>query len=377
MGLCFCALVCSIVDPLPATAAEPARAGTLVSQEPLNGAPAGATAWKIRYRSIAENGTNVEISGVVFLPSSPSPHEGSDIVAWAHGTVGISETCQPSSNSKLFENIPDLQKMLEHGYIITATDFQGLGTPGPHPYLVGVSSGRAILDSVRAARALSSANASKRYVMWGESQGAHAALWAAQLATSYAPELDLVGIATAAPPTDLVANYKWPTSRLAHALITGLTTSSWSKIYKIPLSTFANPFGRYVIRKLSGDCLHREPATAFSNTVLLLFSNQVPYKLSKEWEDRLRQNSPAIVKYPAPVLMVQDRGDDVVPPTLTQDFAKKSCRAGNTLKYMQIEAGQHTEVATRSADATVQWIADRFDGKTAPSSCNAQGDSFK
>ena len=357
---------------LPAVAGEAARPGSLVSQEPIKGAPAGATEWKIRYRSLAENGTNVEISGVVFIPSAPPPNEGREIVAWAHGTVGISETCQPSSDSKLFENIPNLKKLLEQGYVVTATDFQGLGTPGPHPYLVGVSSGRAILDSVRAARALSSANASKRYVVWGESQGAHGALWAAQLATSYAPELDLVGVAAVVPPTDLVANYKWPTSRLAHALITSLTTSSWSKIYNIPLSTFANPFGRYVIRKLSGDCLHREPANAFSNTVLLLLSNQVPYMLSKEWEDRLRQNSPAIVRYPAPVLVVQDREDDVVPPNLTRAFANKSCRAGNTLEYLQVDGGAHTEVATRSADATVQWIADRFDAKAAPSSCDAQ-----
>lgn len=89
-------------------------------------------------------------------------------------------------------------------------------------------------------------------------------------------------------------------------------------------------------------------------------------------EDRLRQNSPAIVRYPAPVLVVQDREDDVVPPKLTRDFANKSCRAGNTLEYLQVDGGAHTEVATRSADATVQWIADRFDAKAAPSSCDAQ-----
>lgn len=353
-----------------AGAGEPPSAGSLISQDQIIGAPAGSSAWRIRYRSIAENGINVEVSGAVFIPDGEAPKEGRDIVAWAHGTVGISESCQPSSNPKLFENIPDLKVMLENGYIITATDFQGLGTPGPHPYLVGVSSGRAVIDSVRAARLLPMAYASKRYVVWGESQGAHAALWAAQMATSYAPELNLVGIAAAAPPTDLVANYRAHTSKLAHALITSLTTASWSKIYKIELSTFANFFGRYVIRKLSHDCLHREPASAFFSTVVLLLSNQIPYNLSKEWEDRLRQNSPHIVRYPAPLLIAQDLGDDVVPSKLTRDFANKSCRAGNTIRYLPVDGGIHTEVATRSADVTLRWIGDRFAANAAVNDCN-------
>ena len=97
-----------------------------------------------------------------------------------------------------------LPDMLAQGYVVVATDYPGLGTPGIHPYLIGISEARAVLDSVRAARALPNTGASNRFAVWGHSQGGHAALYTGELAASYAPELKLVGIAAAAPATYLV-----------------------------------------------------------------------------------------------------------------------------------------------------------------------------
>ncbi len=90
------------------------------------------------------------------------------------------------------------------GYIVVATDYPGLGTDGIHPYLIGESEGRAVLDSVRAARDLPDSGASDRFAVWGHSQGGHAALYTGELAARYAPELKLVGVAAAAPATYLV-----------------------------------------------------------------------------------------------------------------------------------------------------------------------------
>ncbi len=91
--------------------------------------------------------------------------------------------------------------MVDRGYVVAATDYPGLGTPQTHPYLVGVSEARAVLDSVRAARALTGAQ--NRFAVWGHSQGGQAALFTGLIAKSYAPDLDLVGVAAAAPATDL------------------------------------------------------------------------------------------------------------------------------------------------------------------------------
>ena len=68
------------------------------------------------------------------------------------------------------------------GYLVAFSDYEGLGTPGRHPYLVGESEGRSVLDAAKAAAQLPGADAGDQLAIWGHSQGGHAALWAAQLA---------------------------------------------------------------------------------------------------------------------------------------------------------------------------------------------------
>ena len=53
------------------------------------------------------------------------------------------------------------------------------------------------------ARTLSSSGASDRVLVAGHSQGGQSALFAGELATSYAPELDVLGVAAAAPAADV------------------------------------------------------------------------------------------------------------------------------------------------------------------------------
>src|SRR4029450_3380385 len=98
----------------------------------------------------------------------------------------------------------NLPNTITLGYIVVATDYPGLGTDGIHPYLIGESEARSVLDSVRPARELPNTGASNRFAVWGHSQGGHAALYTGEVAARYAPELKLVGVAAAAPATYLV-----------------------------------------------------------------------------------------------------------------------------------------------------------------------------
>jgi acetyl esterase/lipase len=75
--------------------------------------------------------------------------------------------CAPSLALFIFQQIQGLRQLTEHGYIVVATDYPGLGTPQTHPYLVGVSEARAVLDSVRAARSMGGAQ--NRFAVWGHS----------------------------------------------------------------------------------------------------------------------------------------------------------------------------------------------------------------
>ena len=215
IALAFTAMI--LVAPV---AAQPARSSNLVSAVPIAGAPAGARAFRVSYHSSDGNGAPIDVTGVIIVPAGRAPAGGRDIVAWAHGTSGIADSCAPSTNDWLFGSIAGLNEMLGRGYIVAATDYQGLGGPGPHPYLVGPSAALSVLDAVRAARSLPRAGASNRFAVWGESQGGHAALWTGQLAPVYAPELRLVGVAAAAPPVDLPANLTGNSNAAVRALLT-------------------------------------------------------------------------------------------------------------------------------------------------------------
>src|SRR5581483_9925110 len=181
--------------------------GSIIRVWPLEGggpSGAGGTAFRILYRSTGLSGEPIEVSGAIFIPPGAPPPGGRDIIAWAHPTSGVVEACAPSLMPDLAGTIWGLSEMLARGYVVVATDYPGLGTPGIHPYLIGVSEGRAVLDSVRAARDLPDAGASNRFAVWGHSQGGHASLFTGELAASYAPDLKLVGVAVAAPATYLI-----------------------------------------------------------------------------------------------------------------------------------------------------------------------------
>lgn len=207
----------------------PGKPGTIIRIWPLEGGgPGDADAFRILYRSTGLKGEPIPVSGAIFIPSGPAPAGGRNVIAWAHPTSGVAPPCAPSLMPDTGGMIWNLDEMLSQGYVVVATDYAGLGTDGIHPYLIGVSEGRAVLDSVRAARNLPRSGASNRFAVWGHSQGGHAALYTGELAAGYAPDLKLVGVAAAAPATYLVelfdADKETEQDLLAMALL------SWTRL---------------------------------------------------------------------------------------------------------------------------------------------------
>jgi hypothetical protein len=121
--------------------------GSLVRSELIEGAPDGATAYRVLYRSKGLHDEPIVVSGMVVVPPGPAPLGGQPVLAWAHPTSGVVPRCAPSLAFFRFQMIAGLREMLQRGYLV-ATDYPGLGTAGPHPCLVGVSEARAVLDSV-------------------------------------------------------------------------------------------------------------------------------------------------------------------------------------------------------------------------------------
>ncbi len=135
--------------------------GTLIRSTPIT-APSGAKAWKVLYHSRSVDGRDIAVSGVVVVPTSATPKGGRPVVTWAHGTTGLGDQCAPSKAADAASAVPYVKQLVDAGYVVAATDYEGLGTPGVHPYLVGESEGRSVLDAARAARALSGSGAADR-----------------------------------------------------------------------------------------------------------------------------------------------------------------------------------------------------------------------
>ena len=185
------------------------------------------------YRSTGYDGKPTAVSGTVVVPDGKPPPGGRKVIAYTHGTVGVASNCAPSLVKGLAQPLfyEGGGALLRAGYVIAASDYQGLGTPGPHPYLVGASEAMNELDAVRAARNLTQAHASADFAVWGHSQGGHAALFTGQIAPSYAPELHLFGVAAGAPVPNLIDLFRVNIKSMVGKVLIAMALQSWASVY--------------------------------------------------------------------------------------------------------------------------------------------------
>jgi len=182
----------------------PDTPGKLLRQEPLASNLMLANAsrgLRVLYTSTdgLDNKTPITVSGAIYFPKGSAPRGGWEIIAWAHGTTGIADVCAPSWIPRSSRDSDYLNAWLAKGYAIVATDYQGLGTPGGHPWLTVRPEAYSVLDSVRAALG-AFPELSNSVVIVGQSQGGHAAVSASLLANEYAPGVHLHGtVATGVP----------------------------------------------------------------------------------------------------------------------------------------------------------------------------------
>jgi pimeloyl-ACP methyl ester carboxylesterase len=160
----------------------------------------------------------VPVSGVLYLPKGEAPEGGWPLIAWAHGTVGVADVCAPSFAGRSPRDVTYLDFWLAQGYAVVASDYQGLGVPGPHPYLATRPEAYSILDSVRAVQR-GGFGVAKKVVLIGQSQGGGAVFATAAYAPAYAPELDIRGtVATGTPYFSSETRAAWRAARSPDAV---------------------------------------------------------------------------------------------------------------------------------------------------------------
>src|SRR5213075_1131752 len=158
--------------------------------------------WRILYATTVDDSTSATAVAIVFAPtdSSAGPRP---VIAWEHATTGLVQKCMPSLLSAATKGIPERSQIVMAGWVVVATDYSFAEQGGLHPYLIGEGEARAALDSVRAARQISELTLDQRVVVWGYSQGGHAALWTGIVGPRYAPDLEILGVAAIAPAANI------------------------------------------------------------------------------------------------------------------------------------------------------------------------------
>jgi pimeloyl-ACP methyl ester carboxylesterase len=349
----------------PADAIDASSPGDLLSTIELT-APAGMRVWFIVYASTGIDGDPVAVSGLIAAPAAPPSEDGYPVVAWAHYTTGVADDCAPSLEGLI--GIPhQVQSLVAQGYVVTATDYEGLGTDGIHPYIVGDSEGRSVLDSIRAVQSVPEAHAGDRAAVIGFSQGGHAALWAAELAAAYAPELDIVGSVAASPPSDLVAWERWlfdqGTAGDASATDPArLLFGVWSEVYDLPLD-FLTDDGQ-------------QSAIAGRDACFPPFVSDNPYRSDPaeipDWNQRLFENSPGATRTQVPLLVISPEQDESVVFSSQESGVGALCEIGDTVEIRTL-FGTHADSFAQPAswNGAVAWVAARFVGREPENSCAA------
>ncbi len=344
--------------------------GEVLKSEPMDTyVPANGQAERFLYRSERGDGTPTVSSAMIFFPSRDADVKNRPVVAWAHGTIGLGDSCAPSRAADPLGDMDWLGQMLERGWVVVATDYAGLGTPGVSRYLIGPDEARDVLNSVRAARQLDP-EAGARYALFGHSQGGHAALWSANEAAAYAPDLSLVGTAAGAPAAELRQLFARQYDGAAAWVIGPDVAVTWPSAYpNLDVAAAVTKHGLRLAPKIAGQCAEQSGEGALlRETVGERFFSRNPMELVS-WNDAAAEQTPAPLRPGHPLLVVQSTTDQVVLPETTSLLVDRFCKAGTELETFWLNGITHQDTVDTSGPSIVDWIGERFEGKPFTVSC--------
>ncbi|ALJ21807.1 lipase family protein [Microbacterium sp. No. 7] len=358
----------------------PDEPGRLVrAEEFTRDVPADARGWRILYTTTGMDGGVRVASGLVVVPA-----EGDGdwpVVDWNHGTTGFAEHCAPSLQVKPFWSgaMFVLREVIANGWALVATDYIGLGTEGPHPYLIGPPSAYASLDAVRAARELDDADLSTKTVVWGHSQGGGAALWTGALAREYAPDVFVRGVAALAPAADPAALVGRMREITGGSIFAAFAFASYEAVYSdVRYRDYIRPGVETIVRAMADRCLS-DPGTVLS-VVADLGSQSDPQIFARPptsgpLGQHLSDNRPP-ERGLSPVLVMQGGRDSVITPATQQRLVGRMCEAGMRVDYRLYEGYEHVELVELRRERPVadllEWTAARFEGRLVPRGCAEQ-----
>ncbi|MDV3456102.1 lipase family protein [Sphingomonas sp. HF-S4] len=372
-------------------------AGRVLRREALPDAmlPEGAARGeRILYASTTDFGGEraVAVSGIVLLPKGKAPRGGWPVVAWAHGTTGTADVCAPSWTGYRDQDKQMLNAWLAAGFAVAATDYEGLGTPGVHPYMMLGSAARGVLDSVRAARRMF--GFSRRVIIVGHSQGAHAAFGAGLLQRGYAPELDLRGVAVTGLPAEggfapLDTGRASAISRAApidpgtrRDPVRRLDMTRFDSWYVVTLKYFptyaaavpgftlddwVTPRTRAILNDFDRGCSSDKVAPVFAE-------RPHPSALLKQDVSAIEETLSRWRRYPTPrfavpVFLGIGRHDSATAPELSFNVARAACVEGSRMTVRFYDEATHATVVPQAQADILAFAAAAMAARALPGNC--------
>ncbi|CAB4756878.1 MAG: hypothetical protein F2694_09960 [Actinobacteria bacterium] len=328
---------------------------------------AAARSYRIMYLSESIAGEPIAVTGVASVPTAQAPTGGRPLATLAHGTTGIADECAPSQELTRLDMGLAISA-LGAEFVIAGTDYEGLGTPGRHPYLVGESEGRSTLDAIVAAGQLPDAQPGKRVAILGYSQGGHGALWASQLAAEWTPELQVVGTFAGAPAseTDVVFTAAPSLAGFAFMLVAGYAAA----YPQADPALFLTDLGLSRLDEVDVGC---------AAEVIVGFSGTNPADLvrpegptTEPWKSLAAENIAGSEKTnDAPTLIIHSQKDETVPIFFSELLLSRMCANGQVVERRVLPEGGHGAAALPSYQQALTWVQERFaaDPPDAVNSC--------
>lgn len=350
----------------------PASPGKLVRAEKVTVTlPEGVQGWRILYTTTVNDTTPAIAVATVFAPSSlrPGPRP---VIDWVHGTTGLLQKCMPSLASAPYLGIPAFAAAISSGWIVVATDYSFAEKDGPHPYIIGGGEARAGLDAVRAAHEMSELTLDKKTAVWGHSQGGHSALWTGIVASQYAPDLELVGVAAIAPAADMANILKQNQS--VNTRLGPYIAAAYSRFYPdIKFEQAIRPKALAGANEIAGLCSFQDSAR-IAEIVTAIGGPSLALDTDQALAARLAENK-ADKKIDVPVLVAQGLTDVVVLPAFTDEYIAERCAAGQPIAYLKIAGRDHSGIVQPDSplgQPLISWTAARFAGKAAAKECSTE-----
>ena len=352
---------------------KPAPPGTLIRSEPFAGyeLPKGASAVRILYHSRALNGQDVAASGVVLIPAGAPPREGWPVIAWAHGTSGVARMCAPSLMKDIEYGDEGLMPMVAAGFAVVATDYAGLGTPGPHQYDNKIPQANDVVYSIPAAHA-AVPELGRKWVAIGHSQGGVAVWGVAELESSlndpyYAGAISVAGdmnyeayMAHDAQTFDPTTDLYWPFTAF------GIKASYPS--FDVSRMLTAPAMARYKDVTTKGCWYYGYAAFAeIGKQSVVRPGWDKPPEIHRYQQDSRSANKPIR----GPLLVLAGDDDMSVAIVNIASGVREACRLGLPIEYVHRPGLDHDPLMQQTTSEQLAWVRDRLAGKPWAGNCGA------